>query len=433
MTRCFFILSLFALSIQWTLAQEKPNIILIMADDLGYEALPAYGNDLNKTPNLDAMAANGMKFENCHSMPLCTPSRVQLMTGKYNFRNYIGFGILDPRETTFGHLLKAEGYATCIVGKWQLYGNKRQRELAGGKLGSLPTEAGFDKYRLWQVKDRGYRYKNPSLDSKETGVVLYEEEYGPDLFVDYLEGFMEENTDKPFFAYFPMALTHDPFEPTPFSEEFASYDSKKRMNDPAIFPEMVTYMDHLVGRIIKKVADLGMAENTLILFIGDNGTDRDVVSQVNGRSLQGNKGYTNDLGTHVPMFAYWPGKISAGSINQNLIDFTDFVPTLLEVAGADTKKEEQVLDGISFYPQLMGKAKPKNIREWVFCHYDPNWGNFEAKTFIHNTTLKLYKNGEIYRLTDDLYEKQPLQKSDLDKKSQKVIRNFEKVLVKIGS
>jgi arylsulfatase A-like enzyme len=433
MSRYFLILSLLALPFQWTLAQEKPNIILIMADDLGYEALAAYGNDLNKTPNLDAMAANGMKFENCHSMPLCTPSRVQLMTGKYNFRNYIGFGILDPGETTFGHLMKAEGYATCIVGKWQLYGNKRQRELANGKVGSLPTQAGFDKYRLWQVKDRGYRYKSPTLDSKETGIVLYEDEYGPDLFVDYLEGFMENNTDQPFFAYFPMVLTHDPFDPTPFSGEFAAYDSKERRNDPAIFPEMVTYMDHLVGRIIKKVSDLGIAENTLILFIGDNGTDRDVVSQVNGALLQGNKGYTNDLGTHVPMFAYWPGKIRAGSINQNLIDFTDFVPTLLDAVGAETKEDDLLLDGISFYPQLIEEAKPKKVREWVYCHYAPNWGNFEPRTFIQNTRLKLYKNGEIYRLTDDLYEKQPLQKSDLDRKSQKVIKNFEKVLFKMGS
>jgi arylsulfatase A-like enzyme len=133
------------------------------------------------------------------------------------------------------------------------------------------------------------------------------------------------------------------------------------------------------------------------------------------------------------MFAYWPGKIRAGSINQNLIDFTDFVPTLLDAVGAETKEDDLLLDGISFYPQLIEEAKPKKVREWVYCHYAPNWGNFEPRTFIQNTRLKLYKNGEIYRLTDDLYEKQPLQKSDLDRKSQKVIKNFEKVLFKMGS
>jgi len=431
MKHYLIILCLSFLSLQGLIAQEKPNIILIMADDLGYEALAAYGNDFNKTPHLDAMIAKGMKFENSHSMPLCTPSRVQLMTGKYNFRNYLGFGILDPQATTFGHLLKAQGYATCIVGKWQLFGNAKQRELAGGQGGSLPFEAGFDHYRLWQVTEVGSRYKDPLLDTRETGIEMYKGKYGPDLFVDYLESFMEKNTANPFFAYFPMVLTHDPFEPIPNSTAFQAYDPKTRLNDPVLFPDMVAYMDHLIGRIIKKVTDLGIADNTLILFIGDNGTDRDVTSTVNGKLLQGNKGYTNDLGTHVPMIAYWPGKIKAGSINQNLIDFTDFVPTLLEVSGAETKNNKVFTDGISFYPQLMGDENPKNKREWIFCHYAPNWGKFPPKTFIHNTDLKLYKNGEIYRLKEDLYEKHPVEKSDLDKKSQKVIRSFEKVLNKM--
>lgn len=433
MKYAFLIICLYFLSFQGVFSQEQPNIILIMADDLGYEALAAYGNDYNQTPHLDKMIAGGMKFENAHSMPLCTPSRVQLMTGKYNFRNYKGFGILDPKETTFGHLLKAQGYATCVVGKWQLYGNAKQRELAAGQGGSLPLEAGFDNYRLWQVKELGSRYKDPLLDTRETGVEMFEGKYGPDLFVDYLETFMEKNTTNPFFAYFPMVLTHDPFEPIPSSVAFSDYDPKTRLNDPELFPDMVKHMDHLVGRIIKKINDLGIAENTLILFIGDNGTDRDVTSTVNGVLLQGNKGYTNDLGTHVPMIAYWPGKIKAGSINPNLIDFTDFVPTLMEVSGAEMKGDKFFTDGISFYPQLLGNENPKNKREWIFCHYAPNWGKFAPRTFIHNTELKLYKNGEIYQLKEDLYEKKTVKKVDLDKKSQKVIRSFEKVLKKMDS
>lgn len=413
--------------VQKSMAQQKPNIILIMADDLGYEALEAYGNDYNKTPHINRMIAEGMKFENTHSMPLCTPSRVQVMTGKYNFRNYMGFGILDPKETTFGHLLQAQGYTTCIVGKWQLYGNEIQRKLVNGKLGSLPSQAGFDQYRLWQVTDRGSRYKDPLLDTKGIGVELHEDKYGPDLFVDYLEEFFEKNIESPFFAYFPMVLTHDPFEPIPGSPAYPTYDPENRMNEPELFPDMVTYMDHLIGRIVKKVTDLGIAENTLIIFIGDNGTDRDVVSSVNGKQLRGNKGYTNDLGTHVPMVAYWPGKIKAGSVNENLIDFTDFVPTLMDVAGAEIKSKNHT-DGISFYPQLIGETKIKDKREWVFCHYDPNWGKFEPSTYVHNTNYKLYKNGEIYNLKEDLYEKSPLNKSQLDKEGKKTVKKFEKVL-----
>src|SRR5690606_23790625 len=126
---------------------------------------------------------------------------------------------------------------------------------------------------------------------------------------------------------------------------------------------MVEYMDHIVGRIVKKTEDLGIAENTLILFIGDNGTSRKVISSVNGVEIQGDKGNTTNYGTHVPMVAYWPGHVKANSVHSGLIDFTDFIPTLLEVAGQKTVSRSMNLDGISFYPILMGKEKPKNVRD----------------------------------------------------------------------
>jgi len=138
------------------LARENkpPNIILIMADDLGYECLGSYGSTSYKTPVLDELAATGMRFEHCYSQPLCTPSRVKVMTGKYNSRNYTVFGSLDPKETTFAHVLKKSGYATCAAGKWQLY---------GGGSGTSPEQAGFDEHCLWQVKDRGSRYSDPTV------------------------------------------------------------------------------------------------------------------------------------------------------------------------------------------------------------------------------------------------------------------------------
>lgn len=423
---CFWILMF--LGIHSLQAQQPPNIILILADDLGYEVLPAYGNNEHQTPSLDRMAAGGMVFENAHAMPLCTPSRVQLMTGKYNFRNYIGFGLLDPSEKTMAHWLQEQGYATCVVGKWQLYGNARQRELAGGKVGSRPEEAGFDSYRLWQVSDLGSRYKDPLLETKGNGLEKFDGQYGPDLFTDYLEDFVEQQAGDPFFAYFPMALTHDPFEPYPGSPDFASYDPQKRVNDPQYFPGMVTYMDKLVGRIIDKVAELGIAEKTLILFVGDNGTDRDVVTSFKGQDLRGNKGYTNDLGTHVPMLAYWPGTVAAGSRNENLIDLTDFLPTLLEVSGKEPNALPGPLDGISFYPQLTDSGYSGPVREWVFCHYDPNWGNFKARTFVYDTDWKYYADGEIYDLYNDLLETRPLDFAALDATGKKAIRTFRKVL-----
>lgn len=412
-------------------AQQQPNIILILADDLGYEVLPAYGNSMHQTPALDRMAAGGMVFENAHATPLCTPSRVQLMTGKYNFRNYIGFGLLDPTEKTMAHWLKEQGYAACVVGKWQLYGNARQRELAGGKIGSLPEEVGFDAYRLWQVRDLGSRYKNPLLETKGNGLEKFEGKYGPDLFTEYLEDFVTEQAGKPFFVYYPMALTHDPFEPYPGSPDFVGYDPQNRVNDPRYFPGMVTHMDKLVGRIIDKVAELGIAENTLILFVGDNGTDRKVVTPFKGQELRGNKGYTNDLGTHVPMLAYWPGTITPCSRNENLIDLTDFLPTLLEATGKDPAALPGPLDGISFYPQLKESAYSGKVREWVFCHYAPNWGNFTPRTFVYDTDWKYYADGEIYDLRSDRLEARKLDYNELDATGKKTIREFRRVVKKM--
>ncbi|WP_215225608.1 sulfatase-like hydrolase/transferase [Echinicola shivajiensis] len=404
--------------------QQKPNIILIMADDLGYETLGVNGSESYQTPNLDQLAKDGMNFTQCYSTPLCTPSRVQLMTGKYNFRNYIGFGLLDPREKTFGHYLKAAGYDNFIAGKWQLFGNEHQRKLAGDKEGSLPKDAGFDDYCLWQVQQLGSRYKDPLLSSP-SGDKVYEGRFGPDIFVERILNFIEKDRDNPFFVYFPMALTHDPFVPTPDNEFFPDFDAKSKTNDPKYFGEMVSYMDKLLGRIFDAVKSNGISENTLIMFIGDNGTDHDVTSIQHGNLIKGDKGHTTAAGTHVPMIANWKGKIEAGTVNDNLIDFTDFVPTLLEAAKQGQDKTV-LTDGLSFYPQLLGKNSP--TRDWVFCHYAPNWGNFEDKRFVHDRVLKLYENGDIYKIDDDPLEANPLELNQLEKKDRKKAAKFAKIL-----
>ncbi|MDN5202148.1 sulfatase-like hydrolase/transferase [Fulvivirgaceae bacterium BMA10] len=404
-------------------SNSKPNIILIMADDLGVETLGCYGSDDYKTPNLDQLANEGMKFENCYSTPLCTPSRVQLMTGKYNFRNYIGFGLLDPKERTFGHMLQEAGYETCVVGKWQLLGNEHQRKLAGGKIGMLPGGAGFDDYLLWQVDDRGSRYKDPLLHKKDAGNELYPGEFGPDKFVEHIESFMASNTNNPFFVYYPMVITHDPFVPTPDNAEFANFDPKGGTNDPKYFGEMVGYMDQLIGRIIKKTDELGIRENTLILFIGDNGTDRDVMSSRKGNAVKGMKGHTLEAGTHVPFIANWKGTIMPNQSNPNLIDFTDFVPSLLEMVG----QKKLNGDGVSFYPQLIGDSSAET-RDWVFCHYDPRWGKFKSKRYVQNTRWKLYESGEFYDVIADPMEEKSLSVDELPEEVQLIASKFRKVL-----
>nr|WP_280141017.1 sulfatase-like hydrolase/transferase [Algoriphagus locisalis] len=405
-------------------AQRSPNIILIMADDLGFETLGVNGSDDYSTPNLDKLAEEGMNFTQTYAMPLCTPSRVQIMTGKYNFRNYIGFGLLDPNEQTFADYLKEAGYKTFVAGKWQLYGNEKQHELAGGKIGSLPEEAGFDEYFLWQIKELGSRYKDP-LISSNTGTQTHEGKYGPDLFTEQVNLFMEKSKNEPFFIYYPMAITHDPFVPTPANSEFDDFDSKSKINDPIYFGEMVNYMDKLVGLIVAKTEELGIRENTLILFVGDNGTDRKVTSYQGGISIKGDKGNTTTAGTHVPFIANWKGKIQPGSTNSNLIDFTDFLPTLLETVNFQKDKSVQS-DGLSFYPQLLGDNSI--TREWIYCYYAPNWGNFENSTYVQDTDWKLYGDGRIYSLLEDPLEQTPLKKEELTNLTKAKISMFESVL-----
>ncbi len=395
-----------------------------MVDDLGFETLGVNGGTSYRTPRLDALAESGMRFTQAHSTPLCTPSRVQLMTGKYNFRNYIGFGLLDPAERTFGHLLQEAGYRTAVVGKWQLYGNETQRELAEGRGGSLPREAGFDEYALWQVAERGPRYKNPYVDVSGSPRA-YPGAYGPDVFVEYIEEFLERNREREFFLYYPMVLTHDPFRPTPDDPDYAELDPQ-RVSDPAYFGSYVAYMDKIVGRIVDALDRLELRDNTLLLFIGDNGSPRPVTSRMGDRVVQGSKSFTIQAGTHVPMIANWPGVIEPGQINDNLVDFTDFLPSLMEVAGAELPADF-VADGTSYFPQLVGR--PSTPRSWIFCHYAPRWGrNFETRRFVYDRRWKLYDDGSFYDIASDPREERPVTDEDLSAQGLEVKRGFQTVL-----
>ncbi len=405
-------------------AQKKPNVILIMADDIGMEAFGVYGNDDKLTPNVDKLAKEGMLFQNCYSTPLCTPSRVELMTGKYNNRNYVGFGILDPKEKTFGHYMKELGYKTCIAGKWQLLGNDKQVKLAKGATGSYPQQAGFDKFALWQVDSLGSRYKDPTIYTDERKSVVMKGEYGDKFFTDYIEKFITENRNEPFFVYYPMALTHDPFQPTPFSKDYDE-NKKGKKDDPIYFKDMLRYLDHLVGRITKHLDETGIREETVIIFIGDNGTSPQIVSRFKGSDYQGGKGKTIERGTHVPMIVNWKGRVKPGSINPSLVDFSDFLPTLLDIAGS-TGKKLPVQDGISFFPQLSGNTS--NVRPWVFTHYEPNWGKYVKKTYVHNKDWKVYATGEIYDLKKDPDELKALSKEQVPATARKTINEFEKVI-----
>ncbi len=276
---------------------QRPNIVLIMADDVSWECFSCYGAEDYKTPHLDALAAKGIRFNHCYSTPICTTSRVKIMTGKYNFRNYTHFGYLQPEEKTFAQLLKSAGYKTAIAGKWQLSG--LYHGAPGNQDASRPVKAGFDEYCLWQVttqkssKNGGERFWSPPLE--QNGKFLTKEDnhlkYGPDLMSDFLCNFIKRNKDDPFFVYYPTVLVHDPFVPTPdtIGDRPRTHGSNKQPKDKAAkkanFVAMVQYLDKMVGKIVKQVDDLGQLENTIILFTADNGTHVSLTSRWEGQNI----------------------------------------------------------------------------------------------------------------------------------------------------
>ncbi len=388
-----------------TLAQKRtPNIVLILADDLGFECIGANGGTSYKTPNIDKLASDGMRFENSHSQPVCTPSRVQIMTGKYNVRNYINFGKLGRDQLTFANLLKDIGYKTAIAGKWQL-----------GKEKDSPQNFGFENSCLWQhtlgkSDDEGHdtRYSNPVLEFNGEVRKFTNGEYGPDILSGFLCDFMENNKNEPFFVYYPMVLTHCPFSPTPDSKDYdpTNLGSLTYEGNTKYFPDMVAYMDKLVGKIVAKVEELGLTENTIIIFTGDNGTEKSIVSELRGITYEGGKGSTKDNGTHVPLIIRWDKTIAAGSVCLDLIDFSDFLPTICEAINAEISSN-LAIDGQSFLPQLLGKTGTP--REWIYSWYSKSGKIEDLKEFTRNKKYKLYKTGEFYNVLDDFYEKKPIE------------------------
>lgn len=356
------------------------------------------------------------------------------MTGQYNFRNYTHFGYLNPRDKTFGHLLKAVGYKTAIAGKWQL--NGLYNKLSGHDDPTRPQKAGFDESLLWQVttgkniaKGGGERFWSPPLehDGKLVGVEENTGKYGPDLMCDFLCDFMERNREEPFFAYYPMVLVHDPFVPTPdtIGDAPRSHEANKAPKgdaeaQKANFVAMVEYADKLVGRLEKKVKELGLADNTIIIFTADNGTNVRITSRWSGRDITGGKGGMTDMGTHVPLIISWPGTAPKGAVYDDMIDFTDFYATFAEAAGVKMGESDPV-DGRSFLPRLRGE--PGSPRDWVLCHYQPYWGKTPGQ-FARTQQFKLYRDGRFYEVPDDLLEEKDLGNTDAGKEVRQSLRGL---------
>lgn len=404
---------------------SRPNVILIMADDLGYETVQANGGTSYQTPNLDQMGEEGIRFEHCYAQPLCTPSRVQIMTGIYNVRNYIKFGILDTSQTTFGHLFQDAGYQTCIVGKWQL-----------GKDPMSPRWAGFQEHCLWQVRTgrvdstgRDTRFSEPVLETNGILKTFAKDQFGPRVVADYGLDFIERavEQEEPFLLYYPMILTHCPFSPTPDSPEWMVDDTTvmKYKGQAHYFEDMMAYTDRIIGEINDKLAELGIADNTLVIFTGDNGTDVPIVSEMADRTVAGAKSKSIDAGTRVPLLVKWPAEIEAAQVNADLVDFTDMLPTICEAAGISVPSDLD-LDGQSFLPILKGEEM--ETRSWIYSWYSRNGELEKARVFARNQRYKLYDTGEFYEVPADYLEENPLAADSLDANQAQVFTELKAVL-----
>jgi len=404
-----------ALSTRMAIANERPNVVLIMCDDLGYEGVSIYGSTTYATPHLDKLAQEGMYFSHAYSTPICTPSRVQIMTGKYNYQNYVKFGLLDTKQKTFANYLQDAGYETGICGKWQL----------GGDLDTV-RGFGFDSHCLWHLDGRDSRYWNPRISRNGELIEGLSDAFGPDVMTDFACEFIKQEREAPFLLYFPMTLPHWPFVPTPDSrdggsrEKAGNYDG--RSGGEEYFPDMVNYLDKLVGRIVSTLNSTGQLENTLLLFTCDNGCAINITSEMNGREIKGGKASLPDNGTHVAMVAHWPARFSKGINKTQLVDFTDILPTLCDLAGISLQSVET--DGYSLLPVFNGAGT--SGREWVYCHYIRNGfpkkpaseskqlevrkkqddliGKKMAGTFARTTRYKLYGDGRFYDVKQDVSE-----------------------------
>ncbi len=402
----------------------KPNIILILGDDIGYE-VPAYtGGQSYSTPNIDQLSQNSVVFTQCHGSPLCSPSRFMLLTGKYNFRNYTQWGIMDSSQRTIANMLHDAGYKTALYGKWQF----------GGGDASI-RNFGFDNYTIYNPftgsgneERSGSRYKNPHVFENGNFLAdsLVQNKYADDIFTDSVINFIDSNAagNQPFFIYYPLVLCHPPFSPTPDDPEFASWNPYPKVSDSVFYPSMIKYMDKKIGEIVNEVNT--HLQNTVIIYIvGDNGTPANITSLYNGQLVPGGKSLTNERGTHVPMMVYWQGKTSH-AVNNDLIDFTDFLPTIARIANLPLPQYGK-LDGVSFSRQIDGL--PGNPRQQLYYWYNSYLQpDNRTRIWVQDKIYKLYDGGGFFNIASDPEETIKLPTVNLSEYEKDLRASFQKIM-----
>lgn len=414
----------------------QPNIIYILADDLGYGDLSCYGQELFSTPNIDKLAANGLLFTQHYSgNTVCAPSRSALMTGQHTGHTFVrgnkeiqpeGQYPIPDNTYTLAEAMKKAGYVTGAFGKWGL-----------GFPGSEgdPTNQGFDTFFGYNCQRMGHHYYPHHLWSNRDSIVLEANAgkdkgtYAPDLIHEKVLEFMDANQDKPFFLYVPSIIPHaeliapdsimDKYRKKYLPEKnYEGYDDgpdyrrgpyESQPESHAAFAAMIEILDNQVGEIVQKVEDLGLAENTIIMFTSDNGPHQEGGADPEFFNSNGPlKGVKRDLyegGIRVPFIASWPGKIKAGTTTDHVSAFWDLFPTVAEISGLDRPDH---LDGVSFLPTLLGEPGQEE-HEYLYWEFHERGGRVAVrkgdwKAVRYNVLKQPDAPMELYDLSKDIGE-----------------------------
>lgn len=451
--------------------QPPPNIIYILADDLGYGELGSYGQKKIKTPNIDSLAAQGMKFTQHYSgSPVCAPSRCVLLTGKHTGHAYIrnndempergdvwhdpsleGNRPLLPNTTTIGTILQNKGYTTGAIGKWGLGGPANAGE---------PNQQGFDFWygylcqrmahnyyptHLWKNREKDFLEGNEYFfphqkfpeDKDPFDKASYEDykgqTYSMDSMVAEALAFIKQNKENPFFLYLPFPVPHVSIQvPEDSLKEYeGAFPDTPYLGDKGYTPHpapraayaaMITRMDREIGKILALLEELGLSENTLVMFSSDNGPTfnggTDSAFFESAGPLRGLKTMLYEGGIRVPMLARWPGKIQPGSETDHISAFWDVLPTITDIVGCDPQAN---IDGISFLPSLLGHDEKQKKHEYLYWEYN-------GKQAVRMGNWKAYRPGfeesiELYNLEDDIGEQ-----NDLALKHPEIVAKIEEIL-----
>lgn len=368
-------------------APTRPNIVFVLADDLGIDGVSCYGADAHRTPHIDALAASGLRFETCYASPLCGPTRCLLMTGRYAFRTggltnqswrAGGPGAKSADEYPVARLMKQAGYATGQAGKWR-------------QVGESPRDWGFDEYLTDNTAGGWYWETRYNKNGRELN--LPEGTYGPDLIQEFTCDFLRRHKDKPFFFYYAMHLVHKPTLRTPDTAQ-----GTKNVNK--LYDDNIRYMDKQLGALMAELEKLGLRQNTLVIFSGDNGTAAGYPSPVRGRMINGWKGSMLEGGARVPFIASWPAVTPKGKVLNDIVSFADPYATFAELAGAKPPDGlNNRTDGQSFAPQLRGQ--PGKPRAWAYVQLGARW-------YVRDPGFKLDQAGNLFDMSDAPFVEKPV-------------------------